>query len=204
MKKWLVCITGIFFGISVFSQSAEKKLAYTQIKEIKKGIILVRLHTDEVVVNKMKELHQKNLLKAKLQEIKEHNTAIYTAFLSGFTFTEIRFFYSRNTDQIKQGNYDGLLLNERLEEDALITIPLNVPVYIIDVGDIYFEAFGGHFEGMVVMNQDFTPLKKPFPFYVRRRSGIAIIKRSDLDMVAYLQSHFDAFYTSALAENANN
>jgi len=88
----------------------------------------------------------------------------------------------------------GLLIGKNLELDTSIAVPNNVPVYVIDVGDIYFEAYGGHFDGMIVMNDQMVPLKKPFPYYVRKRSGIAIVKRSYLDMVLIMQRELEQFY----------
>jgi len=181
----------------VAQQEAARKVAYTHIKELHSGVLLVRIHNDDAVVAKMKSMHQDKLLKDKLEEIKTRTKEIYMAFTTGYTFTKVYFFYGRNSEKVKNGQLDGIFIGPDLKEDTTIKVPQNVPVYVMDVGDIYFEAFGGHFDGMIVMTNSFEALKKPFPYYVRKRSGFALIRRSYLDMVLLVQREFDKFYNES-------
>jgi hypothetical protein len=196
MRVFLVLLFFVFF-LSVNAQSSAEKEAYSQIVDLKSSVILVRLQTQDIVLDKMKRLRQNKLLRAKLQEINSHHIAVYRAFSSAFSFTEVYFFYGRNSEQIKNREWDGLFVDSSLQCNSSITLPKDTSFYIIDVGDIYFDAFGGHFEGMVVMDENFNPLKKPFPYYVRRRSGMTIIKRTDLEMAAIFQKEFESFYQEA-------
>lgn len=188
----------IFIGIQFsFKDINPEQKAYNHIRNIKKGVVLVRLHTDDAVVEQMRKLRQHKTLKRKLAEIEKKNTDIYKALNTAYTFGEIRFFYARNSQDVREGKFENIFLGSDLNIDTNITIPKNVPVYILDVGDIYFDAMSGHMEGVVVMNNQFEPLEKPFPFYVRKRSGMAIIKRTDLDIAMLLNKNFEEFYSKA-------
>ena len=175
-------------------QEAARKVAYSHIKELHSGVLLVRIHNDDAVVATMKSMHQDKLLKEKLEEVNTRTKEIYMAFTTGYTFTKVYFFYGRDSEKVKNGQLNGIFIGSDLEVDTAIQVPENVSFYIMDVGDIYFEAYGGHFDGMIVMNNSFEALKKPFPYYVRKRSGFALIRRSYLDMVLLIQREFDKFY----------
>ena len=185
------------FPVAVFSQYDAKPIAYKHIQDLKEGVVLIRLHTDAAIVAQMKKMHQNKLLKSKLQEIETRNKEIYMAFNSGYTFTQVYFFYGTDSKKVLDKDYNNIFIGKDLKIDTLIVLPSNKPIYVIDVGDIYFESFGGHFDGMMVLEKDLTPLKKPFPYYVRRRSGMPILKRSYLDMVLILQNELEGFYKEA-------
>lgn len=199
MRSALLIIIFVGIHFSFMDVNPEQK-AYNHIRNIKKGVVLVRLHTDDAVVEQMRKLSQQKTLKRKLAEIEKKNSEIYKALNTAYTFGEIRFFYARNSKDVREGNFEGIFLGADLTIDSSITIPQNVPIYILDVGDIYFDAISGHMEGVVVMNNEFKPLEKPFPFYVRKRSGMAIIKRTDLDIAMLLNKNFEEFYSRATSQ----
>ena len=185
------------FHLSAFSQATEqgsnRKVAYEQINTLKNSVLLVRLHTDEAIVAEMKKKGQNKLLKEKLKELKAQNKEAYMAFTTNYTFTSVYFFYARTSDSIRNRELKNIFIGPDLKVDTSISLPSDQSIFIIDVGDIYFEAFAGHFEGMIVMDDQFVPLKKPFPYYVRKRSGFAIVKRSDVSMVQIFQRKFEEF-----------
>ena len=176
--------------ITLMSQS-NKLIAYQSIQDLKKSVVLVRLHTDEVIIQTMKNRRQFNMLKEKVEEVTKRNKETYRAFSSGYSFTEVYFFYAKSSDDVRMGSFENILVGSDLLIDTTLHLPEDKGVYIIDVGDIYFDAFGGHFEGMMVMDKNFTPLKKPFPYYVKKRIGLGLRVRSDLDMVLILQENLE-------------
>ena len=91
MRVFLVLLFFVFF-LSVNAQSSAEKEAYSQIVDLKSFVILVGLQTQDIVLDKMKRLRQNKLLRAKLQEINSHHIAVYRAFSSAFSFTEVYFF----------------------------------------------------------------------------------------------------------------
>tara|TARA_Y100000782_G_scaffold115112_1_gene154748 strand:+ start:5525 stop:6136 length:612 start_codon:yes stop_codon:yes gene_type:complete len=171
--------------------------ANSHIRNIKNGVVLVRLHTQENKIKHFLKYDNYEAAQAVRREQVEKNKAIFTAFKEVFDFTKLYFFYSHHSAQVKEGDFStGFLLNDAMEEDPRVFLPEGVPVYIIDVGDVYFDNFGTHMKGMVVMNQQFEPLENPFPYYIRKRSGLKILERSDVDMVAKLNENLHEFYQS--------
>ena len=120
------------------------------------------------------------------------------ALSHGYNFSEIRFFFGRESAKVKGGQYENVFLDSSLSIDNSITVPLDVPIYILDVGDIYFPHMSGHQEGMILLDAQFNPLEKPFPYYVRKRSGMAIIKRTDLEMGILLNDRLEAYFKESL------
>ena len=193
----------LLIPLSVLSQYEAKPIAYKHIQNLKNGVVLVRMHTDDAIVAQMKKMHENKSLKAKLKEIEDRNKEIYAAFKSGYTFTPVYFFYGRDSKKVMDKNYANIFIGDELKIDSSIVLPANKPVYIVDVGDIYFEAFGGHFDGMIVMDHTISPLTRPFPYYVRRRSGMVILKRTYLEMVLILQTKLEDFYKESLPNLEN-
>ena len=200
MRVRILMIAILSFVFVGFSYLDTEKEAREHIKNIKEGVLLVRLHTQDALIAKMKYYHQDVARKKKIEEIYQKNKSAYAALSSAYTFGEIRFFFGRNSEQVRNGEFDGIFLNQGLEIDSNIQIPPNVPIYVLDVGDIYFPHMSGHQEGVIVMNQNFEPLQKPFPYYVRRRSGMVILKRTDLDIAILLNNRFESFYKKFFME----
>ena len=198
MKLKGVMILMVVFGLFGFSYVNSDMIAYQQISDLKKGTLLVRLHKNESVINKLKGFHKDKEAKQKTEEVKAQNLAYYKALALGYKFSKIVFFYSEHSEGLKKGSYQNVFLNPSLEIDTSISIDESQPIFILDVGDIYFEHMSGHQEGYVILTNQFEQLEKPFPFYVRKRSGLAIIKRSELDMAILLDEKLTKFYDESL------
>lgn len=178
--------------------SASVAQAKFHINNLKKGVVLVRLHTQE---NKIKHYLKYDNRKAAMnvqREQTEKNKKIFLAFKGYFDFTEVYFFYSHHSERVKERDFDaGFFLNDQMEEDPTVQLRDTDNVYVIDVGDVFFDSFGTHMKGMVVMTTDFKPLEKPFPYYVRKRAGLKILERSNAELVEKLNEELHAYYNSA-------
>jgi hypothetical protein len=185
-----------FIGLFGFVNLKPEEKAKREIIDLREGTLLVRLHTDEAVISKMKQFHKDKERKHKIKEIYERNLAQYKAFSTVYNFSEIVFFFGKDSEKVKGREFENIFLNEELKIDTSIKIDDSKPIFILDVGDVYFEHMSGHQEGVVIMNSKFEQLQKPFPFYVRKRSGMAIIKRTDLDVALILDQNLTKFYRS--------
>ena len=174
--------------------SSAVQIARKHLRQLKSGVVLVRLHTQE---NKIKHYlkygNRRAAMKAQ-QEQSEKNKRVFEAFNAFFDFTEVYFFYSHHSTQVKNREFDaGYFLNGEMEEDPTVSLSNTKYVYVIDVGDVFFDSFGTHMKGIVVMTTDFKPLEKPFPYYVRRRAGLKILERSDAELVQKLNEELHDF-----------
>ena len=187
---FIICISIIGFG---FTASEKRELAVKQIHQLKKGVLLVRLHQHNAVLDKLK-LHGKDVEhKRKKEEIEESNKSIYESLSRIYDFSKIEFFYAEDSKKVRQGDFKGIFLNDALLPDSTIVIDTNLPRYILEVGDIIFANISGHQDGLVVLNDQFEPLESPFPYYIKRSGGF-FIKRTDTDMAMLLNNQFNTFY----------
>jgi len=173
---------------------SKDNVAFSHIRSLKQGVLLVRLHTNEHSIEALEQRgRHRDAQKLRDQQRKE-NLEIIRSFRYLFSFCEVRFFLSYYSYEVANDYYEGIFVNDSLELDSSITIPTNEHIYIADFGDVHFQAFGSSVEGVVVMDRHFEALERPFPYYVRKRSGLTVVKRSDGDMVKVLQENLSEFY----------
>lgn len=192
MKRILGIISVVFLCMS-FMQESGTTYVRKNITQLKEGVLLVRMHEHLKVQEKMLELKQYKSLKKKKEEVAQKNKEIIHAFSDHYSFSEVYFFYARNTRQVVNKAFQDVILDTAL-------VPINTeliankPIYILDGEHVYFENFGEDADGYAIYNDTLGLLEKPFPFFVRKRSGTLIVKRSENDMVIKLQEKLDKTY----------
>jgi hypothetical protein len=204
MRRKLVVVLFVIVSVGLFGFSTFKpeEKARTQIFQMYEGVLLIRLHTEDILLAKLKTLHFDKTRRKKVKEIEARNKSIYNAFTNGYSFNEVYFFYRRDSEKVRKGEFDGVFLDENLSPDNSIKLDSNKPIFVLEVGDIYFEHMAGHIEGVAVLNDQLKQLEKPFPFYVKKRSGFAILKRSDLDLAVLLDKKLKNYYNIQKSKTA--
>jgi hypothetical protein len=185
MSKFLIAflVVCVSFGFTSSGQDSGEVNHYDRLKS---GVLLVRLHTDMYAIKKLREVGKYDEAEELAISIHDQNMKLLQAFRTHYDYGRVEFFYSLHSEKVKSRDYEGILLDDKLAPDAAISVDNESPVYVLDAGDVYVPAFGQHFRGMVVMDDDMVALEKPFPAIVRERSGMAIIKRTEAEMVMKL------------------
>lgn len=179
--------------ISVIGCNRDDELAANYIRQLKDGVVLVRLKTSNLQVAKLIELGKVEEAKEKVILQQEKNLKIVKSFSKYFNFCKVYFFYSNNSELVKQKKTEGIFLDLNLNVDS--SIKLNeVNVFIVDIGDLFFDAFSSHSEGIGIMNQDFELLVKPFPYYIGKSRVLPVFKRSTDELIEMLNEELHAFY----------
>lgn len=178
----------------------ESDSSFFHIKKLKKATVLIRLRTLENSYYYLQALGKKEAAERVLREQKKKNYEIVRAFEVMYKFTPYKFFYSNQTANIKNGFFDGVFLNEKLEEDESVKLSDTSNYYIVDVGDIYFPSFGSSMNGVAMLDKNFNILKKPFPYYVRKREGVFFLKRTYADVVRIFDSNLEDFYNYSMSK----
>ena len=113
------------FAIHGNSQTKRQNrpIAIEQIKLLKDGSLMVRLHTRQRSIDAMRKAG-KDKQAAKLeQHQKELNQTIADTFNNDFRFCPVYFFSSEYTVPIKNGEWEEVVfLNDSLEADSSITL----------------------------------------------------------------------------------
>jgi len=203
----LICLSTVSYSKAQFSKlfyTQEDSIAYSHIQKLKNSVLLVRLRTNHIAIQSL--LDQKRIKDAEylLRKAEEENLSIMRAFNTVFTFCDVHFFLSESSEDVLWRDFEGVFVDEELRAKKGSPIEEYDPFYTLEVGNIYFQTFSETFEGIAVMDEHFKQLKKPFPYYVRKFSGIRVVERTNEDLVLELQKKLDKFYAASLSHSPAN
>jgi hypothetical protein len=168
------------------------------IKDMKDGVILVRLMTRENAIKALKEAGQDERAQGIIEQQKEENLKITKAFEENFDFCPVMYFYSSCTDSIRDRELQGYLMNADLDPAPEDDVSAIDKFFISEFGHVessdeeYFthyslesdeegnkeirSNYGGDTEigaaALVIRDAGFKQLQDPFPFHVRTREGL--------------------------------
>ena len=102
-----------------------------------------------------------------LAEVREENLSLMDAFTEKYTFSKVLFMPDTLGPQLKNGMKQGIFLNDKFEIDPSLSFP-----------GYFFLAYYGesdskdktNVEGINIVDQEFEPLRYPFPSFVGRAS----------------------------------
>jgi hypothetical protein len=157
-----------------------KEVSRWQVKQLKNGALLVRLHNNKYLAEQLKKRGNTDLAIQKEHEAFAINKNIVRAFLKYYTFSKVYFFYSEQSDTLSKGARSGIFLDTNLTIDPAIT--LNENYYLLaEKDDVYNSSIGFIREDtarfiketgnavrevpLVLKNKYGHQLKEPFPFY---------------------------------------
>ncbi|KAB1065047.1 hypothetical protein [Salibacter halophilus] len=180
----------IFSGTSY----AQIKSPAEHIKAMKNGTLLVRLHTKENSILMMEVQGQQERADKTFKKQLEKNKAIMTSFKNTFDFAPVLYFFSYDSEKVKNKNFNEVFINEDFKIDPNLNVKDTSNIYIIDVGEVYFRRFGSHMKGIVILDDQFNPLPDEMPVIVRKRDAIALFRRSYPDMIVELNQNLTEFY----------
>lgn len=177
--------------------------AEKQIRELRNGILLIRLKTRLPLIQALQEKGRST--DAELVRLKQfsENKEIIAAFRTWFKFCPTYFFYSNYSDYIREGKIDSVyFLTDSAEVDSAITLP-EKPFYIAEFTWLdrdtatfaggtylyrgenglerrtYYEGGGNYgFEALVFKSAQFYQLRRPFPYYSRTLKSLPVFRRS--------------------------
>ena len=178
-------------GISY--RTIKRKEAKSQINELKNGALLVRLSNGQAKVNALMKLGDDDRAEKYKMRLREENLELVRSFRSAYDFSKVYFYYSDQSSKVKNANYQGIFLNDSLEYDS--TIQLSSDVYVFNaqltnrhkdssrfitgyrnrtVGPfqqirepIYEGGADNGFMAIVLFDDQFNQLQRPFPYYGR-------------------------------------
>jgi len=147
---------------------AQKKEAYQHIQTLKERTLLIRINTFSNKLEQMRIAGLETEAKELQTKLYYKNRAFIKAFQEHFDFCPVYFFLAEDARSIKQGEYEGFLLDANLQ--PLTNLPTSLkqaPPYVLVMGPMGFkETFSrSKREGLRFLTHDFNPLPKQFPDY---------------------------------------
>lgn len=175
-----------------------------QIRNLKNGVLLVRLRTSEIAIKNLRKNGNEGMANTLQRRQDAANQRIMAAFMREFQFCPVYFFFSSDTEKVKAGKTSGFLLNDRLQVTNHLALPdtnffvaelTDIESYRPDPEDLEESASAEvTFKALVVRDRKFHQLAKPFPFFVKAATNFPPKPRSELEMVALLNAKLQAYY----------
>lgn len=165
---FLLCVSGI-----AFPQSAQDPVE--AIKDLKEGVLVVRLRTFTNKINKLEEaLASGNLSERARRDYKEEleetrtevareNSQLRKAFENLYGFSDVLFLYDTLAPQLKSDRPSGIFLNEAGAIDPALV--LEGPFLIAGIGLIAASEAASGNDALIIYDREFNAMGKPFPGY---------------------------------------
>lgn len=216
MKRIVVLIILVVVAFGSYAQNDPNVI----FKALNEGAILVRLKTKVNLINGLEGKNAEMAARIKAEQQKE-NEAIVDAFNSVFHYCEVYYFYSDNSRNIKNKQFKGALLDEKL--NVIKNIPELNENYLIaefsqtqgdsinqetqvhtynennelvntqDTVSTYYTGYG--FDALVLLTPNMQMLQDPYPHFVRK--GVIIKSRSYAEMIAKMQDKIVTYMESS-------
>lgn len=172
------------------------KVARAQINALKNGgALLVRLKTNSKAIEKLRAVGNMDLATQLERETMLSNQITMAAYLLELKFCPVYFFFSSESDSIKQKKLHGVLVDTTLNQNS--SIVCNANFYLIaEAGNLYNSSLGMVRESsaaksiergafirearIVVKNRYFIQLHKPFPYFQIKGNGVSQVSADDL------------------------
>jgi len=206
---------------STLSKKQLKELANQQIIQMHDGALLVKLKTKKKSIATLRKFdyhEQADKVEAKQ---KAYNTKIINGFKTNFDFCPTYFFFSDYSQEVLDKQFDKVqFLDINLQHDSTITFN-NTSFLTAEFGIIeqdtakYFDGYyvvegkdglekrakysGGTdmtFGALIIKNEQFFQLRKPFPYYSRTLNSIPF-KRKPKNVIDKMNRQLHNFYIGA-------
>ncbi len=205
-KKFALFLFLLTISFGGFSQLLSPVEMITEMRN--NGLILVRLHTNQFVIDRLNDLGKTDLAKQKEEEQKELNKSIALAFSNQFKFANYYFFYSDDSRMVADQTWNKVsFFDTNLE-------PISAPMAELKEKTLFIAEFGNigdnrqgldkvtnpdvaatkhTFSALYFSDERFRTLPKPFPYYSKWYKGTAFERPTDL-VVEKMQEKLEKFF----------
>ncbi len=163
------------------------------IKSLKNGALLVRLTTNENLINYY--LNNNNIQKAnnEIEKQNQNNNNIIASFQNVWSFCPVYFFYSNNYIDIKNNNFESVFKDingVKLSESEKENLKDN---FLIS----YFGRNPGtlNFNALVLTNRNLHKLHRSIPRFVRTYKGLWFLERKKEKSIQILQKKIEFYWS---------
>ncbi len=159
-------------------------IAQQAIKDLKKGVLVVRLKTGNSKIKAMQQVvssqnvaeYDREKFEKKIvdyqREVRLENERLIQALRDHYSFSETIYMLDTSAIQLKNGVQEGYFLNENMKLDPGISLD-GKPYLVLYYGNPISSRKSG-VDGLVMLDSNLKELVEPFPFF----SGISTIKRA--------------------------
>lgn len=161
-KKAMLAIVFISFVLGgAFAQTSPGKA----IRDLKKGVLIVRLPGEYNKIEKMQRLNMTEKAQKVIAKRDEENKLWLEAFTKNYTFSEVLFAYDSLRKSTLDAGCKNCFLNADLEIDTNLTLG-DRPFLMLFHGNANAETGSGA-EGLIFKDPNFKALERPFPYFFK-------------------------------------
>ena len=189
LKVFKLIIILLSLAICLGADAQKEGNAFTakaHLNNIKNNVLLIRLESGNKRYDMLMLEGLTQKAKAFIDRLRLKNQGIIDAFKYNYNFSDYLFFYSEDSEKIKEGDFEKALFNSDLKR-----VNKNPSIfYILDAKGGFFKNFQTSYVGFAVLDKNFKQLEKPFPYYVEKKDGSLFFRRSNESMVKILNNNF--------------
>ncbi len=169
-----------------------KSTAREQIKMLHDGgVLLVRLSTKKNAIEALRSQGKKEQADQMQKNQDILNKAIIKGFKAEYKFSPVYFFYSDYSKNVSNNELNAVpFLGEDLMPDKSIQVTQS-KFLTAEFSSLNAESMDG--TALIIMNEKFEKLKRPFPFYVTERKGTPLEKGPG-KVVGKMEKKLNKFY----------
>jgi len=178
----------IFFLFIMFCNISNDFYAQNTLKRIKGQALLVRLQTNEHLINYYTENNM--IYEAKIAKEKQdkRNNKIIQTFQKTWSLCPVYFFYSNSYHEIKINNFKNVFDSNYKAVKTKNLDNLKNNFFIVYIGDTNGPL---KFNALVLTDQYLKKLPHPYPRYVRTYEGLWFLKRKLSKSIQILEKKLD-------------
>ncbi len=184
----------LFVVLSTQAQN-DRDLAKSHVKNLKKGVLLVKLYTNQNKIEAVKRQGNEAYAKKIKRETDSINQVFIDQMTANYSFSQVYYFYSGASDKIKEGDYDELLDADLNKVNDFSYSKDHV--FILDSKYVFFESMQTDQLGVSILDYNMNLLDRPFPYYVRKRAALFFLRRDEEKLIKKLQENLDNFLETA-------
>ena len=173
--------------------SKQRKIdAANAIQNLKKGVLLVCLHSDTKRIAALKEKGFSDKAEKIAHENDSINEIIMETFSRLYDFSSFYFFDSKDLVEIKSGNFEGKIFDSK---GVSVQIPNDTShTFILETRYVMLGDMGSSQLGLAVCNHKREQLQGPFPYYVRKREALGFQRRDHPEMIHLLDEKLEDYH----------
>jgi hypothetical protein len=191
---FLLPLANVFSNDEIARQSDTPNIiAKRNINNLHNGILLVRLKTNSISINALKKMGNDERANRLTEQINKLNNTIINAFKTKFNFCPVYFFKSDESELVSNHNLDKVHF---VTTGLLADTTFKVSDKEITVGEFALVGSenGNGFEALIIKDEQFVMLLKPFPAFVRTFEAIPTMRRTPGEVVEKMNANLNAFY----------
>lgn len=172
---------------------SRRMVAKDQIRKLRDGALLVRLPTAQPLIGALNERGATETTRKVTRALETGHGEIVSAFRDNYSFSEVYFFYSNYSKEVRNGNFSSLM-NADFESVSFVKDEPFSDYFIAEFANLkpdttrYYigdriepdpngglrrvkrygdSDIGADFRVLVIKDRNFVQLRYPFPYYVR-------------------------------------